>query len=110
MEAPYAVVAFVHGESYEWNSGNGYEGNVVASYGHVIFVTINYRLGILGMQLSNVLPEKEKSWVPLSGRPCAGARPNGGTPEQCKIPSFNFSTVKATLTGRHIFGSLRFAT
>lgn len=45
------------------------------------------------MQLSNVLPEKEKSWVPLSGRPCAGARPNGGTPEQCKIPSFNFSTV-----------------
>lgn len=48
MEAPYAVVAFVHGESYEWNSGNGYEGNVVASYGHVIFVTINYRLGILG--------------------------------------------------------------
>ncbi|KAK6623345.1 hypothetical protein RUM43_009197 [Polyplax serrata] len=48
LEAPYAVVAFVHGESYEWNSGNGYEGNVVASYGHVIFVTINYRLGILG--------------------------------------------------------------
>ncbi|EEB16932.1 conserved hypothetical protein [Pediculus humanus corporis] len=47
LEAPYAVVAFVHGESYEWNSGNPYEGTVLTSYGHVIVVTINYRLGIL---------------------------------------------------------------
>ena len=52
LEAPYAVVAFVHGESYEWNSGNPYEGTVLTSYGHVIVVTINYRLGILGEFLS----------------------------------------------------------
>ncbi|GLV42485.1 Neuroligin 3 [Carabus blaptoides fortunei] len=41
-------IVYVHGESYEWNSGNPYDGTVLASYGHVIVVTINFRLGILG--------------------------------------------------------------
>lgn len=44
----YAIMVFIHGESYEWNSGNGYDGSILASYGNVIVVTINYRLGILG--------------------------------------------------------------
>lgn len=39
---------FVHGESYEWNSGNAYDGSILSSYGQVIVVTLNYRLGILG--------------------------------------------------------------
>ena len=39
---------FIHGESYEWNSGNPYDGSVLASYGQVIVVTLNYRLGLLG--------------------------------------------------------------
>ncbi|KAH0807292.1 hypothetical protein GEV33_015496 [Tenebrio molitor] len=43
----YPVVVFVHGESYEWNSGNPYDGSVLASYGGVVVVTVNYRLGIL---------------------------------------------------------------
>ncbi|XP_040580708.1 neuroligin-1 [Lepeophtheirus salmonis] len=42
------VVVFIHGESYEWNSGNPYDGSVFASYGDVILVTINFRLGIFG--------------------------------------------------------------
>jgi hypothetical protein len=42
------VMVYVHGESYEWNSGNPYDGSVLASYGGVVVVTINYRLGILG--------------------------------------------------------------
>jgi neuroligin len=42
------VLVYVHGESYEWNSGNPYDGSVLASYGGVVVVTINYRLGILG--------------------------------------------------------------
>lgn len=48
--AKYSVMVFVHGdgESYEWNSGNPYDGSVLASYGQVLVVTINYRLGILG--------------------------------------------------------------
>lgn len=41
-------MVFIHGESYEWNSGNPYDGSVLAAYGHIVFVTINFRLGILG--------------------------------------------------------------
>jgi neuroligin len=44
----YPVIVFLHGESYEWNSGNPYDGSVLASYGGLVVVTINYRLGILG--------------------------------------------------------------
>uniref|UniRef100_T1IA08 COesterase domain-containing protein n=1 Tax=Rhodnius prolixus TaxID=13249 RepID=T1IA08_RHOPR len=48
IEAPYAVMVYLHGESYEWNSGNHYDGRVLASFGHVIFITVNFRLGLLG--------------------------------------------------------------
>ncbi|KAL2744786.1 hypothetical protein V1477_007328 [Vespula maculifrons] len=41
-------MVFIHGESYEWNSGNPYDGTVLTAYGNVVFVTINFRLGILG--------------------------------------------------------------
>lgn len=44
----YPVIVFIHGESFEWNSGNAYDGSVLASYGQVIVVTLNYRLGVLG--------------------------------------------------------------
>ncbi|XP_049537594.1 neuroligin-4, Y-linked [Anopheles darlingi] len=50
----FAVMVFVHGESYEWNSGNPYDGSVLASYGQILVVTINYRLGILGFLNANV--------------------------------------------------------
>ena len=43
------VIVFIHGESYEWNSGNPYDGSVLAAYGKVVVVTLNYRLGVLGM-------------------------------------------------------------
>lgn len=46
---PFAVMVFVHGESYEIGTGNAYDGSVLASYGDVIVITINYRLGVLGM-------------------------------------------------------------
>ncbi|XP_064550742.1 uncharacterized protein Nlg1 isoform X1 [Drosophila montana] len=44
----HAVLVYLHGESFEWNSGNAYDGSVLASYGEVIVVTVNYRLGVLG--------------------------------------------------------------
>lgn len=47
----YPVMVFVHGESYEWNSGNPYDGSVLSSFGQIVVVTINYRLGILGMYI-----------------------------------------------------------
>lgn len=46
----YPVIVFIHGESYEWNSGNPYDGSVLAAYGNVVFVTVNFRLGILGIK------------------------------------------------------------
>ncbi|XP_053210465.1 neuroligin-4, X-linked-like [Panonychus citri] len=44
----HPVVVFIHGESYEWNSGSVYDGSVLSSFGNLIVVTINYRLGVLG--------------------------------------------------------------
>ncbi|XP_011501694.1 PREDICTED: uncharacterized protein LOC105365276 [Ceratosolen solmsi marchali] len=44
----FPVIVFIHGESYEWNSGNPYDGSVLAAYGNIVFVTVNFRLGILG--------------------------------------------------------------
>lgn len=43
-----AAIVYVHGESFEWNSGNLYDGTMLAAHGDVIVVTINFRLGILG--------------------------------------------------------------
>ncbi|XP_053679732.1 neuroligin-1-like [Anopheles nili] len=48
LEAPYSIFFYIHGEAYDWGSGNPYDGSVLASYGHVIVVTVNFRLGILG--------------------------------------------------------------
>lgn len=44
----FPVIVFIHGESYEWNSGNPYDGSILASYGDVVVVTFNFRLGVLG--------------------------------------------------------------
>ncbi len=51
----YPVMVFVHGESYEWNSGNPYDGSVLASFGQMLVVTINYRLGLLGKSCSTFI-------------------------------------------------------
>lgn len=45
-------MVFIHGESFEWSSGNPYDGSVLASYGEVVVVTLNYRLGILGKHIA----------------------------------------------------------
>ncbi|XP_023242067.1 neuroligin-4, X-linked-like isoform X1 [Centruroides sculpturatus] len=46
--AKFPVMMYIHGESYEWNSGNPYDGSVLASFGNAVVITINYRLGVLG--------------------------------------------------------------
>ncbi|GLV41500.1 Neuroligin 2 [Carabus blaptoides fortunei] len=58
LDAPYAVMLFVHGESFEWGAGNPYDGSVLASYGHVIFITVNFRLGILGFLKTRLGPTR----------------------------------------------------
>jgi len=45
---PKPVIIFIHGDSYEWGSGNLYDGSILAAVGQVVVVTLNYRLGILG--------------------------------------------------------------
>ncbi|XP_077596883.1 neuroligin-2-like [Stigmatopora nigra] len=42
------VMLFIHGGSYMEGSGNMFDGSVLAAYGNVIVVTMNYRLGVLG--------------------------------------------------------------
>ncbi|KAM6970723.1 LOW QUALITY PROTEIN: neuroligin-2-like [Aplochiton taeniatus] len=42
------VMLFVHGGSYMEGSGNMFDASVLAAYGNVIVVTMNYRLGVLG--------------------------------------------------------------
>ncbi|XP_052870049.1 neuroligin-1 [Anopheles cruzii] len=51
------VIVFLHGESFEWNSGNAYDGTVLASYSDLVVVTLNYRLGILGFLNANPSPQ-----------------------------------------------------
>ncbi|XP_076025198.1 neuroligin-2b [Genypterus blacodes] len=42
------VMLFIHGGSYMEGSGNLFDGSVLAAYGNVVVVTMNYRLGVLG--------------------------------------------------------------
>ena len=44
------VILFIHGDSsYSLGSGNIYDGSILAAVGKNIVVTLNYRLGILGI-------------------------------------------------------------
>ncbi|XP_042221835.1 neuroligin-2-like, partial [Homarus americanus] len=52
----HPVMVYIHGESYEWNSGNPYDGSVLASVGRVVVVTVNFRLGVLGFLNTNENP------------------------------------------------------
>lgn len=49
---PKPVMVYIHGGSYMEGTGNLYDGSVLASYGNVIVITVNYRLGVLGKKLS----------------------------------------------------------
>jgi len=51
-------MVFIHGESFEWNSGNPYDGTILAAYGNIVFVTINFRLGILGKRYTFINKSK----------------------------------------------------
>ncbi|XP_064638758.1 neuroligin-4, X-linked-like isoform X2 [Lineus longissimus] len=45
---PFPILMFIHGESYAMGTGNAYDGSILASFGEVIVITLNYRLGALG--------------------------------------------------------------
>ncbi|XP_009584353.1 PREDICTED: neuroligin-3-like, partial [Fulmarus glacialis] len=41
------VMVYIHGGSYMEGTGNMIDGSVLASYGNVIVITLNYRVGVL---------------------------------------------------------------
>lgn len=44
------VLVFLTGESYDWNAGSLFDASILASFGQVVVVTLNFRLGILGKE------------------------------------------------------------
>ncbi|XP_074603797.1 neuroligin-4, X-linked-like isoform X2 [Brevipalpus obovatus] len=42
------VMVYIHGDSYNWGSGNAFDGTILSSVGNIVVVTLNYRLGIFG--------------------------------------------------------------
>ncbi|CDW52633.1 protein nlg c; protein nlg b; protein nlg a [Trichuris trichiura] len=63
------VLVIIHGDSYNWNSGTLYDGSILAAYGKLIVVTLNYRLGVFGF-LSSGDPTCKGNWA-LSDIVCA---------------------------------------
>lgn len=55
-------MVFIHGESYEWNAGNPYDGRILSSFGNIVVVTLNFRLGILG-NLYSIRMNKFKAYL-----------------------------------------------
>lgn len=49
-------MVYVHGGSYTEGTGNMMDGSVLASYGNVIVITLNYRLGVLGKNYLHFIP------------------------------------------------------
>ncbi|CAL8270110.1 unnamed protein product [Boreogadus saida] len=43
------VMVYIHGGSYMEGTGNMIDGSVLASYGNVIVITLNYRVGVLAV-------------------------------------------------------------
>uniref|UniRef100_A0A0K0E037 COesterase domain-containing protein n=1 Tax=Strongyloides stercoralis TaxID=6248 RepID=A0A0K0E037_STRER len=42
------ALLIVHGDDYNWNSGNPYNGSLLAAYSQIAVITLNYRLGPFG--------------------------------------------------------------
>ncbi|KAG8321950.1 neurexin protein binding [Homalodisca vitripennis] len=54
----FPVLVYIHGESYMWGAGSLYDGTVLSSYGGLVVVTVNYRLGVLGFLNANADPHQ----------------------------------------------------
>ncbi|KAL7069724.1 hypothetical protein ACQ4LE_010977 [Meloidogyne hapla] len=46
---PLPVLVLIHGDTdYGWGGANAFNGTLLASFGQIVVVTLNYRLGIFG--------------------------------------------------------------
>lgn len=57
------VMLFIHGGSYMEGTGNMFDASVLAAYGNVIVVTMNYRLGVLGKRAGRFLSRVKLLYV-----------------------------------------------
>ncbi|KAI4466095.1 neuroligin [Holotrichia oblita] len=62
VNTKYPVMVFIHGESFEWNTGNAYDGSVLAAFGKVIVITLNFRLGVLGFLKTGFLMDAKANF------------------------------------------------
>lgn len=56
------VMVYIHGGSYMEGTGNMMDGSILASYGNVVVVTLNYRIGILGEDTVCVVTSKKRKF------------------------------------------------
>lgn len=58
---------FIQGEDFSYGAGHPYDPSILVSQAHVIVITLNFRLGILGKlyQLSSMVESSGKSIFPL---------------------------------------------
>ncbi|TNN87994.1 Neuroligin-4, Y-linked [Liparis tanakae] len=69
-------MVYIHGGSYMEGTGNMIDGSILASYGNVIVITINYRLGVLGFSRFQVKDKKgfHTFVVTYAEAPCGGQK------------------------------------
>ncbi|KAK3545378.1 hypothetical protein QTP70_005972 [Hemibagrus guttatus] len=96
------VMLFIHGGSYMEGTGNMFDASVLAAYGNVIVVTMNYRLGVLGSAVSLSLSSKAHTQaftLLLLSIPVCDAVPSKGP----KITGIQYGFPALTLTHRDWF-------
>ncbi|XP_052747066.1 neuroligin-2-like [Bicyclus anynana] len=60
VEAPYAVAVWL-AAAHEWGSGNALDGAVLAARAHLLVVTLNYRIGLLGYLTSGAADDASQA-------------------------------------------------
>lgn len=65
-------MVYIHGGSYMEGTGNMIDGSVLASYGNVIVITLNYRVGVLGMGCAASMARQQDETPQLTGLEQAG--------------------------------------
>ncbi|CAI5455616.1 unnamed protein product [Caenorhabditis angaria] len=87
------VMFVIHGDEYGWGSGNAINGSTLAAYGHIIVVTLNYRLGVYGFM------GRCESSTSCAGNSGISDLVSALTMLNVILPSFGGDNKAVTLTG-----------
>ena len=103
-----SVLVLVHGGDYNWGTGNAYNASILAAYGQIVVVTLNYRLGTFGIFMRIVKNVNMLFFIGFLGRcepnSCTG---NAGLSDLVAalkmltniLPSFGADHTSLTLMG-----------